>query len=171
MCLKPLQFRSVGVGSTDPPGLVSIQGVETTAGRNASLTFTMQETACQLCYISGRWVAQHVKASRTPDNNSYQNQLARLDAAMGWNLHTSSATAPCLVSAGPQKINIEASSSFGVQWWWRVRLSSEAATRSRACHGALLVRISDPLSRILQCAGGGGMPLLSSMWESYQRGC
>lgn len=33
-----------------------------------------------------------------------------------------------------------------------MRLSNEAGTRSQARHGALLVRISDPLSHILQCA-------------------
>lgn len=36
-----------------------------------------------------------------------------------------------------------------------MRLSNEADMRSQACYGALLVRISDPLSRILHCARGG----------------
>lgn len=35
-----------------------------------------------------------------------------------------------------------------------MRLSNEAGMRSQARYGALLVRISDPLSRLLRCARG-----------------
>jgi len=114
-----LQFKSP---LKSPAGLLSIQGLETTAAGNISLMFPTRETVRHLDHISGRRVPPYVKASRTPDSEALSKPTREIRLRWG---RTSSATRPCLVSTGPQKINMKhrGASAYADDgaWAWAVK--------------------------------------------------
>lgn len=89
----------------------------------------------------------------------------KIRCCRAWNLHTSSATAPCLVCAGPQKINIKhrqvlVYSDDGVWGWamkqaWEARLATALYWCESVIHWVAYYAVQEE----------------GSMWESYQRGC